>query len=189
MKSRIMRSLALTLAVLLAVPFAAHATVSGAVSVNVQLQDARTSGTEQAQQNINQLLSWTVGHGTGAGLFNRCWPSTRSLNASANEDLDLVGALTNVFGAATFSAVKLIIVSSAAANTTNLTISRPASNGVPFFAAAGDAVLLTPGDFFVQTRRSAAGIAVTADTGDLINVANASGATASYTIIVCGLQP
>lgn len=180
-------TLALITALLLA-PFSAHATISGAISVNVQLQDARTSGSEQTTQVINRSFAWNVSHGTGLGLFNLCWPSTRVLTTGANEDIDVSGALTNAFGAAVFTATKLIYIEAATANTTNLTVIRPASNGVPFLAAASDGFLLTPGDVFLLTRRAAAGVAVTAGTGDLINVANASGASATYTIVVCGLS-
>lgn len=187
MNTRFVRGLTLFLVAMLAAPFSAHATITGNVNVNIQLQDARTSGPESATQVINQTYSWAVSNGTGAGLFNQCWPSTRTLTTGANEDIDLAGSLTNIFGATVFTAVKLISISAAAANTTLLTVTRPAA-GIPFLLTAADAFVLGGGDFFVITRRSAAGVAVTATTADLINVANAAGASATYTIIVCGLS-
>ena len=166
----------------------AQAAVSGSVSLTIDLQDTRTSGSESATQTIKQLFRWNVASGTGADQANLCWTSTRTLTTGANEDLDLSGSLTNLFGAAVFTVQKLIAISAAAANTTSLTVSRPATNGVPFLVAAGDAFVLGAGDFSVLTRRSTAGVTVTAATGDLINVLNSSGASATYTVTVCGLS-
>jgi hypothetical protein len=185
------RALALALLALIALlPWAGpgQAAVSGRAAVLLDLKDIRTSGAEQGTVSISQSFNWDITNGTGAGQANLCYQGVRTLTTGANEDLDVSGSLTNLFGTAVFTKVKLIAISAAAANTTALTVIRPASNGVPFFAAAGDGFTLEAGDFFALTRRSAAGIAVTAGTGDLINVANAAGASATYTVIVCGLS-
>jgi hypothetical protein len=134
-----------------------------------------------------KVIENAFSNGTGANQANEVWHDQRSLATGANEDLDLAGALTGVLGGTlTFAAIKAIIFAAAAQNTTNLTVSRPASNGVPFLAAASDAFVLTPGGLFVLTNPSAGGILVTADTGDLINVANAAGATATYDVVIIG---
>ena len=109
-------------------------------------------------------------------------PST--LAASANEDIDLAGALSSAFGA-TITAAELVAlyVGAAEGNTNDVNVTRPAANGVPLFLAAGDGVGVKPGNFHLFVDE--AGTAVTAATGDLINIANSGAGTGvTYDIVV-----
>lgn len=180
------RWLAPLLILALLVPWPAEAVLTGKVAVTIDLKDVRTSDKETATSAILTAFGWDISNGTGADQANLCWQDTRSLTTGANEDLDLAGSLANLFGTAVFAQHKFIAIQAAAANTTVLTVTRPASNGVPFLVAAGDGFALGPGDFLILTRRASGGVTVTAGTGDLINVANASGATATFTVVVCG---
>jgi hypothetical protein len=187
------RWLALTLVLaLLSLPFAgpAHATLTGQVGINMDLRDTRTVGTETATSTIAQAFTWTISHGTGANQAQQCYQGVRTLTTGATEDLDLQGALTNLFGTTLFSALKFIAVSAAAANTTNITISRPAgATGVTLFGAvSGSLAPLKPGGFFAFADPSAAGVPVTASTADLITITNSAGASATYTVVICGEQ-
>ena len=86
-------------------------------------------------------LDWTAnyGSGTGAGQATMVWSDTRTLTASATEDLDLAGALVSAFGATlTFTALKALFVRAASGNTNNVNVTRSSANGVPFLLAAGD---------------------------------------------------
>lgn len=132
---------------------------------------------------VNNLES-----GTGANQANQIWTDTRTLSASATEDLDLAGGLTDAFGATlTFTRVKAILVFAAAGNTNSVQVTRPASNGVPLFMAAGDGIALTPGASFAATFPDATGVAVTASTGDLLTLTNSAGSTSvTYTIVIIG---
>lgn len=136
--------------------------------------------------SYSSVLDFT--NGTGANQANMIWSDTRTLSASATEDLDLAGVLTNAFGTTlTFTKIKGIIVTALAANTNAVQVTRPASNGAPIFMAAGDGISITPGGFFAAAWPNLAGVAVTATTGDLITVTNSAGSTAvTYTIVVIG---
>lgn len=125
-------------------------------------------------------------NGTGADQGNMIWHDQRSVGTSG-EDLDLAGGLTSSFGAAlTFTAVKGILIVASAANSGNVVISRPASNGLVLFAAASDALAaLKPGGIFLFTDPSAAGLTVTAGTGDLLNIDSSSG-TVTYDVWIWG---
>jgi hypothetical protein len=161
--------------------------VTGKVAVTIDLKDQRASDLQSAIAAIATAFEWTVADGNGANQMNLLWQDVRTLADGANEDLDVAAALTNIFGAAVFAKVKFIAIKAAAANTTNLTVSRPAANGLVLLAAANDALApLKPGGFFAFADPSAAGVAVTGGTGDLINIANGAGAQASYTIVVGG---
>lgn len=131
-------------------------------------------------------LSWASG--TGLNQADKIFHDTRTLLASATEDIDLAGSLTDALGAAlTFVKIKHILVNAATANTNNVNVTRPAANGVPIFLAAGDGVPVQPGGTFVWNTPTAAGVAVTAGTADLITITNsAAGTSVTYDIIIIG---
>jgi hypothetical protein len=128
-----------------------------------------------------------TGTGTTSGNADMQWSDTRTLTASATEDLDFAGSLTNALGSTqTFARIKAIIVTAAAANTNNVNIIRPAANGVPLFLAASDGTPVLPGGTFMWVA-PAAGVVVTAGTGDLVTFTNSAGSTSvTYSIIVLG---
>ena len=116
--------------------------------------------------------------------------SLSTLSASATENLDLAGSLTGALGTTlTFARIKAVFISAAAANTNDVQVTRPASNGTAIFMAAGDGIALRPGAAFawVSGSADATGVAVTAGTGDLITVTNSAGTTSvTYTVVVLG---
>lgn len=141
--------------------------------------------TDHIIQDFTQLLS----SGTGANQASNIFHDRRTLTASANEDLDLAGSLVNPLGATlTFTVLKAILIKASAANANNVQVTRPASNGVPFLLAAGDGIALRPGALFLWVSPDATGVAVTAGTGDLINVANSGGGTSvTYDVVLIGV--
>src|SRR5688572_14836683 len=63
--------------------------------------------------------------GTGANQADMMWHDTRTLGASASENLDLAGSLTNAFGTTqTFARIKMVLVTAASANTNNVNVIR-----------------------------------------------------------------
>ena len=165
-----------------------------AVTANVS---ASVSGTQTSALDLGIVsfpfstsASAAYTSGTGAGQVDVVFTDTRTLSASATEDLDLAGSLTGALGTTlTFARIKAIFVSAAAANTNNVQVTRPASNGVPWLLAAGDGIALRPGAFMVWGSGStdASGVAVTAGTGDLITFTNSAGTTSvTYTVVILG---
>jgi hypothetical protein len=128
-------------------------------------------------------------NGSGANQANKVFTDTRTLSASGTESLDLAGGLTDAFGVTlTFTKIKAIIVTAAAGNTNSVQVTRPASNGLPLFMAAGDGIPLTPDAVFAAVFPNADGVAVTAGTGDLLTFTNSAGSTSvTYTIVVVGV--
>jgi hypothetical protein len=125
--------------------------------------------------------------GTATGLADRLFTDTRTLAASGTESLDLAGALTTPAGqTAVFVKLKAVIIRAAAGNTNDVQITRPASNGVPLFLAAGDGLALGPGGVFAWVSPGA-GVTVTAATGDLLTVTNSAGSTGvTYDVVLIG---
>lgn len=136
---------------------------------------------------VDKQSKLELASGTGSGQADLIWHDTRSLAGSATEDLDLV-SLTDAFGVtATFARIKAILFVASAANVTNaVQVTRPASNGVPLFMAAGDGISLAPGEMFMWSG-GVSGKTVTASTGDLITITNSAGTnTVTYDVVIIG---
>lgn len=157
-----------------------------AVSLSSTLTSALdlVSASAPLKFNKNMVLS----SGTGLGAADKIFSDTRTLAASGTENLDLSGALTDSFGAVvTFARVKLVLVTAAAANTNNVNFAREGTNGVPLFLAASDGIAVKPGGGFMWWSPDAAGVVVTAATGDLLTVTNsAAGTPVTYDVVIIG---
>lgn len=133
----------------------------------------------------SQTTSYTAG--TGSGAANHAWHDTRTVSSGGNEDLDLAGGLSRGGYAYTFTKVKAIYVEASSSNTTNVQIKSAAANGFTGpFADPSDIINIPPGGVFLVTE-PADGWAVTAGTGDLINIADSGAADITYTIVIVGV--
>lgn len=129
----------------------------------------------------------TLSNGTASGNASQMWHDRRTLTASATENLDLAASLVNAFGVTlTFARIKCVLVRASTGNTNDVQFTRPASNGVPLFMAAGDGIALGPGEWFVYFSPTT-GKAVTAATGDILTVTNSAGSTSvTYDVVIIG---
>jgi hypothetical protein len=161
--------------------------VAASLSVAIHAKQTGTADLGTPQILVDILKEMDFSAGTAAvGQANVMFSDTRTLSASANESLDVAGVLADALGA-TIAAAEIVAIYIAAAkgNTNDVQLTRPASNGVPLFLAAGDGFNLGPGDFSLRTYRN--GVTVTAATGDLINIANGgAGTSVTYDIVIIG---
>ncbi len=164
-----------------------------ALKTNIDLRlDAVLSSTlDLASGSVPLAIheSYRLTDGTGSNQANRIFHDRRTLAASANEDLDLAGSLTDAFGATiTFARIKAIMVKAAATNTNNVLVGGDATS--TFFTWVGaetDLVVVRPGGLFLLATPDSTGYAVTATTGDLLRVANSSsGTSVTYDIVLVG---
>jgi hypothetical protein len=108
------------------------------------------------------------------------------LTTAQTEDLDLFGVLSSAFGA-TVSAVKVVAVAIAskrnASNTTNLTIGGDANAALIGFTTAAHTITIQPeGRYLLCAPKT--GYTITASTGDILQIANAAGASHTYQIAI-----
>lgn len=162
--------------------------VRGEIAARLNLTQTGTGdlGTPKIDISVSKVIDLLPGT-DAVNKANLLFSDTRTLAASATENLDLSGLLVDAFGA-TFTAAEIlaIFVSAAAANTNNVQISVPATNGFfgPFLAA-GDGVAVKKGEW--QLFASGTGWAVTAGTGDLLTVTNSGAGTAvTYDVVIVG---
>jgi hypothetical protein len=161
--------------------------LTGTLKALISLSETKVIDLGSAAFPIAKEYSWKITSGTGVDQADLVFSDQRTLGAGANEDLDLAAALTSVYGASlTYARIKALLIKAAAANPNNLTLSRPASNGVPLFAAAGDAIIIRPGGVFAWWAPDATAIAVTAGTGDLLNLLAGAGGNHVYDVVIIG---
>lgn len=161
-------------------------------SVVANVRQANDGGTANATHSTN-LSELLFGQGVGFNQARWAFSDLRTLAASANEDLDLVGGFTDGLGNVVSPAkCKMLIILNYSTSQT-LLLKKAASNGAAFLlngstdsiyipAAASDN---SPGIFFWQAPQG--GTTLVASTGDLLNMANPSGDSASYKIIFVGI--
>ena len=127
--------------------------------------------------------------GTGANQADLLFHDTRTIAASANDDLDLAGSLTDSLGnTLTFVKIKTIYVAAAAGNTNTVVVGGAASaQFVNWVADATAKVNVLPGGAFMICAPSAAGYAVGAGSADVLRIANSAGTTTvTYDIVIEG---
>lgn len=166
-------------------------TLSSRLAVNISADYTKALDLSSARVPLLKEYATILATGTGAGQADRVWHDQRTLSASATEDLDLAGSLTDAFGdAVTFAKIKALIVSAAAGNTNNVlvggvaaglsTIIQPQTTGL---------VVVRPGATFavIAGVADSTGYAVTATTADLLHLANSSsGTSVTYDVIIIG---
>lgn len=139
--------------------------------------------------NLSYAQSISITNGTGANQANMIFTDTRTLTASSSEDLDLAGGLTDAYGAAiTFTKIKGIIVSASSNNTNNVIVGGDGSAAfVNWVGDATDTIVVRPGGTFALFAPDSTAYAVTATTGDILQIANSAGSTSvTYDIIILG---
>lgn len=138
---------------------------------------------------FTEAFSLLLENGTSANQANNCFSDERTLAASSSESLDLAGGLTNGLGQTlTFTATKAILVIASAANTNDVIIGGAGSNTFTGpFEHSSDKLGLKPGGMVMLVNPSAAGWAVPAGTGDILQMANSgSGSSVTYRIVIIG---
>ena len=151
---------------------------------------AKLTGTGDLQtpeSTLNEINSTSLSNGTGSNQANMVFSDTRSLTASASENLDLAGGLTSALGATiTFTKIKAIWIKAASTNTGAIEVGEGIANAfVGPFQASSVGVAIPPGGELLLTA-PVDGWTVTAGTGDLLKVENLVAAAASYDIVLLG---
>jgi hypothetical protein len=162
-------------------------TLAVSIKASISAQQSKSIDLMNANAPLLESIAIALSDGTAANQADRIFSDTRTLTASATEDLDLAGVLTDIYSATlTFVRVKAIWIYADPTNTNDVNFTRPAANGVPFFLAAGDGLSVKPGGLFLW-QAPGTGVLVTAATGDLITLTNGgAGTSVTYKIIVIG---
>jgi hypothetical protein len=163
-------------------------TLALTASVEIAGRYDKPAGLESPASVLAINLAKAFADGAGAGQASVFYSASRTLASGATESLDLNGTtLFDSFGQAlALTKIKGLIIYARAANTTDLTVGNVTNGLATIFGAATQSFTLQPGEIFAKLTDSAAGYAVTATTADLLKIANAAGAAATYDIIIIG---
>jgi hypothetical protein len=167
------------------------ATLSATLKAAITALYAGSPDVGTLKQELAYNATASLANGTGANQANTLWIDTRTLTASATEELDLAGVLTDAFGnVLTFTKIKALLIEAADGNTNDVLVGGAASNAwAAMFGDATDVLKVKPGGFFMLVAPDANGLAVTAGTGDKLKIANSAGSTSvTYTIVLLGVQ-
>src|SRR3954468_17845762 len=162
-------------------------TLQTTIDVNLAavLSSALDLGAATYSPVINKMI--TMPSGVVAGSADQIFTDTRTVAPSGTDALDLAGSLAGpVGGTLTFVKLKALLVRAAAGNANAVRVNRPASNGVPLFLAASDAIDVLPGGLFLWVAPGA-GVTVTPASGGLINIDNSgAGTSVTYDVVFVG---
>jgi hypothetical protein len=156
-------------------------------TANLRVQTTLTNPLDLVTPSAPQMFQYLLEMTSGVGLnqADAVWSDRRTVAASTTDSLDLAGSLETALGVAfTPARIKGLILRNRGVQ--NLALTRPAAAGVPWLTAAGDAIIIVPGGINIWFAPSAAGIAVTATTADLIDVVNGAGVSVDYDIVIIG---
>lgn len=157
------------------------------LSVRASVAESLDLTSRQAALAFSRSLSLV--NGTGAGQVDKLYQDTNTLGPSATLDIDLVGALTNVFGTAfNFARVKGLFVAAAAANSNNVVVGGAAATQWQGpFGAVAHTIAVRPGGWFGIACSDATAWPAAAGASDLLRIANSgAGTDVTYSIVLLG---
>lgn len=177
------------------------------IQINLDVVSTQASvGTfETGVSPLKYGLGFSLDEGSGLNAINYAWSYAAGLGANSSEDIDLSGGITNAFGETlTLTKVKMILFAnitpvSGGAQDSNVVRLRPkSSNGFSSWIGGTSSYIELPSGVYVEGVRapacfmlvnhSSAGYAVTAGTGDILQVFCPSGnsGTTSYALFIWG---
>jgi hypothetical protein len=160
--------------------------LTSTIGVNISSSLTGTAGLAPVQAALSFLKSIALADGTDANEADVVYSQSATILTAGTLSLDLNGSLEDALGAA-FTPAKLraVLIYSRPTNTTNLTCLGDAAS-VPILNTAATTFTLAPGGLFLMVAPAAAGIAVTATTGDIVKIVNAAGASAVVDVVLIG---
>jgi hypothetical protein len=165
-------------------------TTTAQIKASIRATQSNPADLASAASVIELAFSDSLANGTSADQCDLAFSDTRTLAASATEDLDLAGTLAAALGGtAVFVEVVAVMVTADAANTNSVNVGNGTAPviGGPFGAAGANLISLQPGAVFLWFSPKNPAVAVTATTADILKVANSSSGTGvTYSIVILG---
>lgn len=155
---------------------------------------SETTDLAVATTNTALTLEDELTSGTGLDSADRLFADTRAVSASANDDIDVAGSLTDPLGqTVSFAKIKGILIANL--NSTSTDIITVGGDGTQGFhtwlkttgVSSTGGVRVFPGGVFLLWNPAAAGYAVTGTTADILRITEVGGVnTVNYKIVLIG---
>lgn len=165
--------------------------VTHRVRIQLDTEETQSSkGIREIASSLSHSVSYDSGvqaSGTAASQQDRVWSDAQSVANGAPDTWDLAGTLTSELDGSTVTFVEVTSIYVRNKSTTTgqyLQIGGGSNPFITWLGNSGDIVNVGPGGVFLLTA-PVDGWTVTATTGDILQIASASG-TISYDIQICG---
>lgn len=159
--------------------------VSGIAAAVIQLAMNNAKDLSVTKDDLNLSAQEQFTPGTGNNQLDKVFHDVRTLSGGADESLDLAGSLVDSFGAAiTFAKIKVLLIRNLS-TTQTLTVGNGATPFLSWVGAAAHTVTIPPKGMLLLVA-PLAGFAVTADTGDILKIANSATNPCDYQIALAG---
>lgn len=155
--------------------------LSLSAGIHLALEKTASAGQAQSRDLFRARSTTAYADGTGASAANKEWNDYRTLGGAA-DSLDLAGSLVNRIGeAVVFSKIKAVYLKTPSTNAGSITFGGGANAWATLWSGT---LILKPGSEVLLKTTDANGWAVTAGTGDLLQVGGTAGDI--YEIAIAG---
>ena len=149
----------------------ALATLNAQLTGEIKMTNTATVGGNTVSSAPSHNFSDSLGLGTGLDQGDLVYSAKAvAISGSATNTLDVSGVLTDVYGT-TITAVKTTVL---------MVMTR--NNAMLLMDAAADTITIQPNGFILLWQPSLAGMAVTASTGDIIDILENAGNANTYDV-------
>lgn len=156
------------------------------VSIGIRADLTGSADLSTPRDLLNYSLSTALVSGTGSGQANKSFHDTRTLTSGGSEELDLAGGLTDAFGQTiALATVKVLFIRNKSSSRT-LAVGGSASNGFSSWVGVASDTVKVPPSGALLLIAPGAGYSVVSGTGDLLKIANNTGSSCEYDIIIIG---
>ena len=157
------------------------------VTLRIEGQDADTNDLASVWASIVKDWSFEFASGTGTGQFDVSFMDSRTLAASANDDIDLRGGSVDPFGK-TLAMAEMRAIAIKNTGAASIAVGGTVTNQITgLFGDASDRIVVPSGAQLVLGPYPDGLIAIAAGTADLLRITNLSGSVAAaYDIVVLG---
>lgn len=174
-----------TLILFLLVASVVFAALEGQIEITGESDLTETSGSSRDNHRYRVQESYTSGTATTSAQINAVYRATGTLASGAAGTIDLAGSLVDPLGdAVVFTRIRSIIIENTA--TTTLTIGSSTSNPWTAWSSNAASTLAIPASSCIALSSPFGAWAVTAGTGDILHITNASGGTGTYKLWIVG---
>jgi hypothetical protein len=168
--------------------------ITGRIRILPNLTHTGTAGASTLTEVLENTYEWAgtaiVGTNGSAAGMSKLWVYGGTISGGATQSFDLAGGVTNSFGATlTFARVKMMVLcpsNSMAVAQSVLLRPAPANGFASWQSGTNDGARVFSGGAWAVMAPQTNAYAVTAGTGDLLEIANESTNAATYRLYIGG---
>jgi hypothetical protein len=173
------------LCLFLVVASVAFAAIEGSLEVIGESDLTEAGGSARDNHRMRFQQSFTEGSATTSAQIEIMYRTSGSIASGASTSIDLAGSLVDPLGdTVVFTRIRGLIFQNT--GTTTITIGNAPANGWYAWSSVASSTLSVPASSSIMLASPFGAWQVTAGTGDLLQLTNASGGTGTYKLWIIG---